>query len=269
MTAVSTANGVMLWEHKFGHVVSARNPLLVVCGSCLFAAGSGEALFMNCSDGSVIWKEKFEGSSRLFPGVAAWDGADRILVGMDGYVYRFNLRDKKEEKRINLKGLHCSAVCITYDNMRKMFYAGVGSKLYAISAYGDNKIEWVANIPWGLMRMAFCSVTVEQLTGRVYVIRENKICCVAPDGKTVFSKVFKESAINNYYHSVSMDVEANGMILVGCGCSFRLFDLEGNLMKTFLFKGVRNSLVSLCTSTSSADPSLSMKNNQQLRICRS
>ena len=34
------------------------------------------------------------------------------------------------------------------------------------------------------------------------VIRENRICCVDPDGKIVFAKEFKESALSDYTHSI-------------------------------------------------------------------
>jgi len=257
VTAVSSVDGRVLWIYDFDHFISARIPSIVVCGTRIFLAGAGEAVCLNAADGKLMWKSKLKGFGRMDFGNAAWDGANRVCLGVGGYVLRIDLRDGSQSDRINLKGTGYYPVNITFDNYRQVFYALTNGKLFAISAGDDNKIVWTCDSRLASLTNPYNSMAVDPMTGRIYVAYKKNLSCVGSNGRTIFTVGFEESVLSRNIYALTLDIAGSGLVLVGGGGCCRVFDAEGHLRYSDDLPGMRYEQTTMCTATASFDPNAS------------
>jgi len=255
--AISSLNGTIIWEYRFDHFFSVFLPTIVVCGLCVFIIGGSTVAYLNASDGSVIWKNSFRHAERNRPSTAAWDGANRVLVGVMGYVYPYDLKTGAELEKINLKGTGYNGVTLAYDNNRRVFYALSCSSLFAISGGDDNHVLWKCETPRGLVAPLYSAFTIEPTTGRAYVFHYKRVCCVDTDGKVLFSKDFSQPSMGSHFYAITQDLLGSGMIFVGSAGYLFVLDSEGNQIFTDDLPGMRYAQTYLCTKSSSVDPNSS------------
>jgi len=255
--AISSSDGKLLWEYDFAisHFTSVAT--LVACGTRIFALACQDVVYLNASTGAVVWKAKFDKGDLIYPPNAAWDGGNRVILGLQGYIYRFDLRTGSQLERINLKNTGNNAVNVGFDFNRKVFYALTCAQLFAISPGEDNKIIWECDANEGkTLRPLYGAFAIEPSNGRIYISHSLKMCAVDPNGTLLFAKQFRSSQASSY-HAMASDLSGTGLVLLGAGGYIMMFDADGNVVHKDDLPGMRYNQTDMCTVTASVDPNSS------------
>jgi len=254
VTAISSSNGQVLWEFAFSSK-NARVPTIVVCGTGVFVACTGEIAYLNAGDGSVIWKTKFDFRYPYGLVTAAWDGADCVFLGSCGHLYRCNLRDgsKISDTKLFMGSYDLN---LFYDNSRKRLYVASNNKLFAISG-SEEKTEWVSKVPSSLMSPILQAISVDTSSGRIFIAHARKFICFDSDGKLIFANKMKEPKNSGQIYTTAAEFGGKGMILVGCCGSCRVYDGDGTVILADDLSGMGYDLVNVCTLNANPDSNAS------------
>jgi len=243
-----------LWEHVLPSslLVPGVLPTIVFCGTSVFVCGGNEVALLNAADGSILWKNQMNLGGLA---TAAWDGANRVMIGAIGYLYPYDLRTGNMLEKINLKGTGFNTVCIAFDANKNAFYAVTRGYLFAVSGGDSNTILWKVKVPCSFC----CSLLLEPQSSRIYFISVyGYIIQVDSTGKIIFNKKMNIPSLCQGVNASAMDlVGTTGSILVGVMGCFVTVDGDGNWIYCDKLKGMGVRQTYICSPTASVDPNAS------------
>ena len=254
LLAVSVPDGRLQWQRDVG-ARSALEPYLMtvaVCGLSLFVVAKQEFVCLSAADGVERWRFKpAKKSAMMVNATAAWDGADRVLVGTVGYIHPVDLSTGRQHERINLKGTGYNPVCLQYDRQRRVFYAATNGVVYALSAgdAGANRILWQCSVA----AKPNTNLQLDAARGRLYCATNGRVSCVDTQGHIIFENRYVEKTVAGSTQLPLLDLAGPGRLYVGSGGRFTVLDREGNTLGADELQGMRYGPVTLCTPTASPD----------------
>lgn len=254
LLAVSVLDGRLQWQRDVGDT-SILNPYLMtvaVCGASLFVVVKQEFVCLSAADGVERWRFKpAKKSSMMVTATAAWDGADRVLVGTVGYLHPVDLSTGRQHERINLKGTGYNDVCVTYDSQRRTFYAATNGVVYGLSAgdAGANRILWQRSVD----AKPNTNIQLDAARGRIYCATNGRVSCIDTQGNIVYQNKYPEKTLAGTTQFPLLDLAGPGRLYVGSGGRFTVLDCEGNTLGADELEGMRYGPVSLCTTTANPD----------------
>ena len=254
LLAVSVHDGRLQWQRDVGAKTSLEPYLLTVavCGPALFVVAKQEFVCLGAADGVERWRFKpAKKSAMMVTATAAWDGADRVLVGTAGYIHPVDLSTGRQYDRINLKGTGYNPVCLVYDAARRQFYAATNGVVYGLSAgdSGANRVLWQCSVA----AKPHTNLQLDAARGRLYCATNGRVACVDTQGHTVFETKYVEKTAAGDTQFPLLDLAGPGRLYVGSGGRFTVLDREGNTLGADELPGMRHGPVSLCTTTTSPD----------------
>ena len=268
--AVATQNGAVIWSYQI--TKSGDKPVLpsiVFCETCLVAVCGMEVACLDLTNGSPKWKAQLKNGAETRAASCAWDFENRVFVGKEGYVYRYDLHTGAELKRINLSRTGNCDASLVFDKKRKVLYAMTVGRIFAFSKDEDNKLLWRNHVT------AFDTkiMTLDQESGRIYFPEANQLVCVDTSGKVLFCEQFcdrRRSAWTVY--SIIVDSVGDCRVFVCSEDRVIIFTGEGKVIehKELKLAELKSKLMPfLCTTTASLDPNSSTEEYTRLMIGQS
>lgn len=255
LLAVSVRDGRLQWQRDVGARALAVEPYLLtvaVCGLSLFVVAKQEFVCLNAADGVERWRFRpAKKSAFMVTATAAWDGADRVLVGAAGYLHPVDLATGRQHPRINLKGTGHNHVALVHDAARGCFYAATNGVVYGLSAgdAGANRVLWQCSVA----ARPHTNLQLDPARGRLYCATRGRVSCVDTQGRVLYEARYREKTLVGDTQFPLLDLAAPARLYVGSGGRFTVLDTDGNTLGADELEGFRYGFVSLCTPTANPD----------------
>jgi len=261
IVALSAFDGKYMWEFDFDHRFRVCLPTIVCCGLSIFGMYGDDCVLLNAADGKVRWRSRFSGAFNP-PHTAAWDGANRLMLGCQGYLYPIDLRSGQFSEKFNMKGTGFHDVCVCFDNIANIFYGFSNGSVFALRGGDVNSLVWRADIGGG----EFAAIACEPQLGRLYVANGCTLYCLNVNGQLVFKKSFDVPVFSRGLYALTLDILGSGTILIGSNGFFIVLDPEGNKIEDDELKGMRYGQTCVCSQTANVNANGSCEQYHRLSI---